>query len=183
MKLINIVCVVASLAEQNQENFEIEFPSNFKVVPDKEFNILVEATSTSTSKSNQTESTSTGMGMARSTRTDSVKNSKNPSIERKKLKKYEAIKKMTIYLHDENEREWGRYCPYGCHCAVAGPTDLMSGSGHPIDEIDSACKRHKECMQCAINDFGESSCPWWKPYKMQAMFDDVTNQKFLVCSK
>jgi hypothetical protein len=42
------------------------------------------------------------------------------SIERMQLRKYETIKKMTIYLHSEEEREWGRYCPYGCHCAIDG---------------------------------------------------------------
>jgi len=103
------------------------------------------------------------------------------SIEKMQMRKYETIKKMTLYLHDEEEREWGRYCPYGCHCAVAGPTDLLAGAGQPVDEIDSACKRHKECIQCALADFDQSTCPWWKPYKMTAMVDDVTGEKHLVC--
>merc|ERR1712113_636245 len=172
MKLINITVLSVAVAngftqESNNDDFEIEFPSEFDVSGFESAEIITGSDGNSTDM------------MARSTRTDQAK--VNPSIERKKLKKYESIKKMTVYLHDSNEREWGKYCPYGCHCAVNGPTDLLAGSGHPIDEIDSACKRHKECMQCAINDFGDSSCPWWKPYKMQAMFDDVTNEKFLVC--
>jgi len=104
------------------------------------------------------------------------------SIEKMQMRKYETIKKMTLYLHDEEEREWGRYCPYGCHCAVNGPTDLMAGSGQPLDEIDSACKRHKECIQCALADFDQATCPWWKPYKMTAMVDDQTGEKHLVCN-
>lgn len=107
----------------------------------------------------------------------------NASIEKMQMRKYETIKKMTLYLHEEDEREWGRYCPYGCHCAVNGPTDLMAGAGQPVDEIDSACKRHKECIQCALADFDQSVCPWWKPYKMTAMVDDITGEKHLVCSK
>jgi len=106
----------------------------------------------------------------------------NASIEKMQMRKYETIKKMTLYLHEEDEREWGRYCPYGCHCAVNGPTDLMAGAGQPVDEIDSACKRHKECIQCALADFDQSVCPWWKPYKMTAMVDDITGEKHLVCN-
>ena len=105
------------------------------------------------------------------------------SIEKMQLRKYETIKKMTLYLHDEDEREWGRYCPYGCHCAVKGPHDLLAGYGQPLDEVDSACKRHKECIACALKDFDQATCPWWKPYKMAAMIDDETNEKHLVCRK
>ena len=105
------------------------------------------------------------------------------SIEKMQLRKYETIKKMTLYLHDENEREWGRYCPYGCHCAVKGPHDLLAGYGQPLDEVDSACKRHKECIACALKDFDQATCPWWKPYKMAAMVDDETGEKHLVCRK
>jgi hypothetical protein len=103
------------------------------------------------------------------------------SIAKMQLRKYEAIKKMTLYLHDEQDREWGRYCPYGCHCAVKGPSDLLAGSGKPLDEIDSACKRHKDCIACALQDFDQSTCPWWKPYRMTAMKDDQTGEKHLVC--
>lgn len=103
------------------------------------------------------------------------------SIERMQLRKYETIKKMTLWLHDESEREWGRYCPYGCHCAVEGPHNLLAGQGRALDEIDTACRRHKDCMACALQDFDQSVCPWWKPYKMDAMIDDETGEKHLVC--
>lgn len=103
------------------------------------------------------------------------------SIEKMQLRKYETIKKMTVYLHAEEEREWGRYCPYGCHCAIDGPHNILAGGGKPLDEIDSACKRHKECIQCALQDFDQATCPWWKPYKMTAMVDDTTGEKHLVC--
>lgn len=105
----------------------------------------------------------------------------NESIQKMQLRKYETIKKMTLLLHAPNDREWGRYCPYGCHCMVNGPHDIMSGRGNPVDEIDSACKRHQECIACAMRDFGADVCPWWKPYKMTAMVDDETNEKFLMC--
>lgn len=105
----------------------------------------------------------------------------NESIKKMQLRKYETLKKMILILHDSDDREWGRYCPYGCHCMVNGPTDLLSGHGQPVDEVDSACKRHQECISCAMKDFGADVCPWWKPYKMSAMVDDVTNEKHFIC--
>jgi len=105
----------------------------------------------------------------------------NDSIKKMQLRKYETLKKMILILHDSDDREWGRYCPYGCHCMVNGPTDLLSGHGQPVDEVDSACKRHQECITCAMKDFGADVCPWWKPYKMSAMVDDVTDEKYLIC--
>lgn len=103
------------------------------------------------------------------------------SIAQMQLRKYETVKKMTLYLHDNDDREWGRYCPYGCHCMVNGPNDMMSGAGQPVDKVDSACKRHQECISCAMADFGADVCPWWKPYKMSAMQDTETGEKVLVC--
>lgn len=105
----------------------------------------------------------------------------NDSIKKMQLRKYETLKKMILILHDSDDREWGRYCPYGCHCMVNGPTDLLSGHGQPVDVVDSACKRHQECITCAMKDFGGDVCPWWKPYKMSAMVDDVTDEKYLIC--
>lgn len=105
----------------------------------------------------------------------------NDSIKKMQLRKYETLKKMILILHDSDDREWGRYCPYGCHCMVNGPTDLLSGHGQAVDEIDSACKRHQDCITCAMKDFGADVCPWWKPYKMSAMVDDVTDEKHLIC--
>jgi len=32
-----------------------------------------------------------------------------------------------------------------------------------------------------MKDFGADVCPWWKPYKMSAMVDDVTDEKHLIC--
>jgi hypothetical protein len=103
------------------------------------------------------------------------------AIRKMQLRKYETIKKMVMYVHDPSEREWGRYCPYGCHCMVNGPTDILAGHGQPIDNVDHACKRHQDCIQCAINDFGGDVCPWWKPYKMTAMVDTQTNERHLIC--
>lgn len=103
------------------------------------------------------------------------------AIHKMQYRKYDTLKKMILLLHDPEEREWGKYCPYGCHCMVNGPTDILSGHGQPIDGIDSACKRHQECINCAMKDFGADVCPWWKPYKMAAMVDDETNEKHFVC--
>ena len=59
--------------------------------------------------------------------------------------------------------------------------DILAGYGQPVDEIDSACKRYKQCVKCAMNDFGNEVCPWYKPYKMTAMVDTETGEKHLVC--
>lgn len=59
--------------------------------------------------------------------------------------------------------------------------DILAGYGQPVDEIDSACKRYKQCVKCALTDFGTEVCPWYKPYKMTAMVDTETGEKHLVC--
>lgn len=62
-----------------------------------------------------------------------------------------------------------------------GMDDILAGYGQPVDEIDSACKRYKQCVKCALTDFGTEVCPWYKPYKMTAMVDTETGEKHLVC--
>jgi len=77
------------------------------------------------------------------------------------------------------------YEPYGCHCSIQavqtnaylnpqGYTpgdlwltgDLMAGSSQPLDEIDSACKRHKDCLACAMAE-SDGTCHWWQyPYNI-----------------
>lgn len=44
---------------------------------------------------------------------------------------------------------------YGCQCQFLDGRPLAAaGSGHPVDEIDSACKQYRECQTCAQMDDG-----------------------------
>ena len=44
---------------------------------------------------------------------------------------------------------------YGCQCQFLDGRPLASaGNGHPVDEIDSACKQYRECQTCAQMDDG-----------------------------
>jgi len=46
------------------------------------------------------------------------------------------------------------YHDYGCYCVA--PTDPLKNRGKPVDEIDSACKRHALCYECAFSDFSNN---------------------------
>ena len=49
-----------------------------------------------------------------------------------------------------------KYWAYGCHCFALNdrPTSSM-GRGKPVDELDTLCKKYKECQKCAQKRFGE----------------------------
>ncbi|CAG5106558.1 Oidioi.mRNA.OKI2018_I69.chr1.g2897.t1.cds [Oikopleura dioica] len=46
------------------------------------------------------------------------------------------------------------YHDYGCYCVA--PSDPKKNRGKPVDAIDSACKRHNMCYQCAYSDFSDA---------------------------
>lgn len=50
------------------------------------------------------------------------------------------------------------YHDYGCYCIA--PSDPLKNRGKPVDEVDSACKRHALCYSCAYSDFsnGKNNC-------------------------
>ena len=49
-----------------------------------------------------------------------------------------------------------KYWAYGCHCFALNdrPSSSM-GRGKPVDELDTLCKKYKECQKCAQKRFGE----------------------------
>lgn len=47
-----------------------------------------------------------------------------------------------------------QYHDYGCYCVA--PSDPKKNRGRPVDAIDSACKRHNMCYQCAYADFSNA---------------------------
>lgn len=75
---------------------------------------------------------------------------------------------------------------YGCHCYPGGPSHLLkSGYGKPLDEIDSACQKHKNCYKCLKSIFNEGTwavedgvgCnPETTAYKMTANIKDYSVQ-------
>jgi len=103
------------------------------------------------------------------------------AVRKMKMRKFDTLKKMIAYLDNSPRPDFGKSCHYGCHCLVDGMDDILAGYGQPVDEIDSACKRYKQCVKCALTDFGTEVCPWYKPYKMTAMVDTETGEKHLVC--
>lgn len=84
---------------------------------------------------------------------------------------------------DKNDKNFIRKIfNYGCHCYPGGPRQLLkTGHGKPLDEIDTACQKHKNCYKCIkalFNDgswLDETGCnPENTAYKMVANLRDYT---------
>lgn len=86
---------------------------------------------------------------------------------------------------DKNDKNFIRKIfNYGCHCYPGGPRQLLkTGHGKPLDEIDLACQKHKNCYKCIRAIFNEGSwtsedSPGCNPettaYKMVANMKDYT---------
>lgn len=169
MKLVALVAGIA--AAQRSDNFVVNFDSEVTFKKNEFYKEFQKQRQTVADQEAQQLLGIGGRGKV---------SSEESSVQSKQLTKYQTIKEMIWYLNKSERPEFGRFCLYGCHCMVKGPYDLMAGEGTPVDPIDSACKRHQDCIQCAMNDFGES-CPWWKPYRMNAMVDTETSQRHLIC--
>ena len=105
-------------------------------------------------------------------------------VQKEQALKSNRIKGMTYYIEYKRTGSPilgklftdGKEEGYGCHCAVNGRNDLMAGSGKPLDQIDLACKRHKQCMTCVMAD--DSTCSWWQPYEVDYLGSHVECRKF-----
>ena len=38
------------------------------------------------------------------------------------------------------------------------------GLGAPVDELDTTCKRYKDCLKCAMAEFGQNCLPEFVRY-------------------
>lgn len=115
-----------------------------------------------------------------------------------------ALRSMAMFMHPDfngvatNKKgklvnknaglRWKELKRYGCWCWVNGKEDgrtLTKGTGKPVDEIDSACKRLFQCYQCAEEDFGgQGACDYVTTrYDKSQEFDPITGEKEIVCNE
>jgi len=58
-----------------------------------------------------------------------------------------------------------KYFNYGCNCYLNNNDFDQPGYGESIDELDQNCKKYKECLQDAKNEYGDDCGPQTKPYR------------------
>ena len=65
----------------------------------------------------------------------------------------QLVDMMTHYNPDFDER---KYWAYGCNCLNVGDRAMSDpGYGKPVDDLDAVCKKYKDCVKCAKQEFGE----------------------------
>lgn len=69
-------------------------------------------------------------------------------------RRFKDLDKMIKEINPEFDSR--KYWAYGCHCFALNdrPSSSM-GRGKPVDELDTLCKKYKECQKCAQKRFGE----------------------------
>lgn len=100
-------------------------------------------------------------------------------------RRYLHLKKMVDYLFQNRNlttplpltQWWG----YGCWCIAHGENPLLAKRGLPADTIDSVCKDHALCYECARMDYGHTCDPTQHGYEVIGNMDLVTGKKFLSC--
>lgn len=97
------------------------------------------------------------------------------------LRRFRQLKEMV--LHKQPEATFGKYCYYGCWCMAIGH-EGFKGKGPTQDPVDSACKIHTHCYECAQKDENSrSTCnPETVKYDYDLMIDDVTNDRQITCN-
>lgn len=109
-------------------------------------------------------------------------------IEQNILRRYKHMEKL-INFYDKTNDNITKYWTYGCWCFQMGDYPLRKGNGSPVDSVDSTCKKHKECYQCARNDGSKSGStqpgecvPEETGYSFSAVIDPVTGQGNVECN-
>jgi len=100
-------------------------------------------------------------------------------------RRYLHLKKMIDYLfQNKNMTEvpsltewWG----YGCWCIAHGENPLLAKRGLPADNVDSVCKDHALCYECARMDYGHTCDPTQQGYEVIGNIDLVTGKRYLTC--
>ncbi|CBY06863.1 unnamed protein product [Oikopleura dioica] len=99
--------------------------------------------------------------------------------------RYVHLKRMLGYVFSDLDEGlekphildwWG----YGCWCMAHGENHDLALKGDPKDEVDSICKMHAECYQCARMDYG-SSCDSTHGYGVFGQKDLINGDRSLVC--
>ena len=61
---------------------------------------------------------------------------------------WQLSKMMTSFNPDFSSR---KFWLYGCNCVMLGNNQLSDpGYGPPVDALDTACKRHKDCLSFGL---------------------------------
>lgn len=99
-------------------------------------------------------------------------------------RRYLHLKKMVDYLFQNKNTTsppltewWG----YGCWCIAHGENPLLAKRGLPADPIDSVCKDHALCYECARMDYGHTCDPTQVGYEVIGNKDLVTGKRYLSC--
>jgi len=99
-------------------------------------------------------------------------------------RRYLHLKKMVDYLFQNKNTTsppltewWG----YGCWCIAHGENPLLAKRGLPADEIDSVCKDHALCYECARMDYGHTCDPTQIGYQVTGNKDLITGKRYLTC--
>ena len=72
-----------------------------------------------------------------------------------------------------------KYWAYGCHCFALDDRPMSGmGKGKPVDELDSLCKRYKDCQKCARRRYGEDCVGETTKYN----WERVTSNEQIKCS-
>lgn len=90
------------------------------------------------------------------------------NISRLTEKRYhQLITQMNFYNLDFDPRKfWG----YGCNCFHLSDRPMTDGLGlGVVDELDTACKKYKECLKCAAMEHGNACVGELVKYKFEAL--------------
>lgn len=77
--------------------------------------------------------------------------------------KYSGLTRLAF--HYNREFSATQHHAYGCNCMMLGDRPLAETTfGPPVDELDSTCKKLKECYKCVSAQFGQNCTPEKRNY-------------------
>merc|ERR1712176_695636 len=64
------------------------------------------------------------------------------------VRRYSQLINMMRYYNSDFDDD--KFFAYGCQCILLGDRPMSDpGEGAPIDELDTVCKKYKDCLKCA----------------------------------
>ena len=100
-------------------------------------------------------------------------------------RRFIQLKKMMDYMFQniaDVPPPLDNFFGYGCWCVAHGENPLLAKRGLPADKIDSVCKDHALCYECARLDYGHTCDPTQHDYSIIGNVDLVTGEKYLTCA-
>ena len=81
-------------------------------------------------------------------------------------KRYSQLVSMMENFNPDFDEK--KYWAYGCNCLVLGDRPMSDPSkGQPVDEMDTTCKRYKDCLKCARMNHGDVCIGEFHQYSMR----------------